>query len=104
MPTLDSNVARAVFTTKVLERALHDAGPWTLSWGPFDVPVERILTEDGVTFRAEFPEFCHLDPPYPVALLKCGGEAVSAKTIEFPGDGAFVVEWTLRAQVIERVG
>jgi hypothetical protein len=98
---LDLTVAQAVFTTKVLERALHDDGPWTLSWGPFEVPVTRELDGLGVTFRADFPEFCHLEPPYPVALLKSGGEAVAAKTIEYPGDGAFTVEWTLRARVVE---
>lgn len=104
MDPIDSNVARAVFTTKVLERALHDARPWTLSWGPFEVPVARTIHQDGVTFRAEFPDHCYLEPPYPVAVLKCADEAVSAKTMDHPGDGAFIIEWTLRAQVTEQVG
>ena len=98
---LDVTVAQAVFTTKVLERALHDNGPWTLAWGPFEVPVERQIEGHGVTFLAEFPEHCYLEPPYPVAILRCNNESVAAKTIEFPGDGAFTVEWTLRARVVE---
>lgn len=98
---LDLTVARAVFTTKLLERALHDEGPWTLSWGPFEVPIERTVTSDSVTFHAEFPEHCYLEPPLPVAVLWCDGEAVAAKTIDFPGDGGFTVEWTLRARVVE---
>jgi hypothetical protein len=98
---LDLTVAQAVFTTKLLERALHDHGPWTLSWGPFEVPVIRQITDVGVTFVAEFPAHCFLEPPHPVAILRCDGEAVAAKTIDFPGDGGFTVEWTLRARVVE---
>lgn len=98
---LDLTVAQAVFTTKLLERALHDEGPWTLAWGPFEVPVERVLVDDGVAFTAEFPEHCYLEPPHPVAVLRCRDDAVAAKTIDFPGDGGFTVEWTLRARVAE---
>ena len=100
---IDTTVARAVLSTALLERALHGDGTWTLAWGPMEVPISRTVVEDGVTFRAEFPEVCHLTPPYPVALLKIDGEPISAKTIEFPGEGPFVVEWTLRARVIETV-
>lgn len=98
---LDVAVAQAVYTTKLLERALHDSGPWTLSWGPFTVPVTRLISNSEVTFRAEFAEHCWLEPPHPVAILRCGEEPVAAKTIDFPGDGAFAVEWTLRAVVRE---
>lgn len=98
---LDTTVAQAVYTTKLLERALHDSGPWSLSWGPFVSPVTRLVSGSEVIFRAEFAEHCWLEPPIPVAVLYCGDEAVAAKTIDFPGDGAFIVEWTLRASVRE---
>ena len=101
---LDYTVSRAVFGARVLERALHGKGVWTLAWGPLEVPVERTIVDDGVTFTAHFPEVCHLEPPYPVALLKVDGEVISAKTIEHPGEGPFMVEWTMRTRVIETVG
>lgn len=102
--SLDLLVSRALFSTRVLERALHDDGQWTLEWAGIEVPVRRTALPDGVTFSADFPEVCHLTEPYPVALLKVDGEVVSAKTIEYPGEVPFTVQWTMRARVVESVG
>lgn len=99
MSTLDALAARAVYAARLLERAVHSPGPWQISWGPFTVPAERVISESGVTFKAQFPDHCYLVPPSARATLLCDGEVVSVREIDFLGDRAFEMEWRITAQV-----
>jgi hypothetical protein len=92
---LDFAVAQAAFRARQMERALHDNGPWTISWGPFDVPACRLVGEDRIVFLAHFPAHCYLAAPEAPATLLCRGEIVGTQAIEFPGDAEFEMEWTL---------
>lgn len=99
--TLDFAVARLVFGARVMERALHDPGPWTISWGPFSAPAERVVSDVEVVFRAEFEDQCYLLRPEPTATLRCAGEVVGVREVEFPGDQPFVVEWALSLAALQ---
>lgn len=90
--------AQAVYAARLFERALHDEGPWTMTWGPHEVQAERIVTEEGVEFRATFPEVCYLVPPEPNVVLRCRGEVAGVRPIEHPGDAAFAITWALVAK------
>ena len=93
---LDFAVAKAVFRARQIERALHDAGPWIMSWGPHLVPASRLVSEDRIVFLAHFPEHCFLVEPDSTLRLLCRGDELGTRQITFPGDGAFQVEWTLQ--------
>lgn len=95
MSALDFAVAQAAFQARQMERALHDRGPWSISWGPFEVPACRLIGDTQIKFLAHFPEHCYLAIPAEPAVLKCRGEIVGTQEIEFPGDGAFEMEWVL---------
>jgi hypothetical protein len=92
---LDFAVASAVYRARQIERALHDSGPWTMTWGPHEVPACRLVGESSIKFLGHFPEHCFLVAPDPALTLKCRGEVVGTRAIEFPGDGEFGVEWEL---------
>jgi hypothetical protein len=92
-------VSRALMAAALVERALHDSGPWTFAWGDerFEVPAQRTITRDGVVFSAVFPEHCWLAEPEHRLILKCGGEIMLVREQHGIGDGAFEV--TLRFRV-----
>lgn len=96
---IDLQVSRAIFSVKLLERALHDPGPWAFAWGPLIVPAEREVTDSGVVLRGDCPEHCLVATPGNVVALLCNGEVVGAKEIDPPGDGGFEVEWSLSARI-----
>jgi hypothetical protein len=95
MSTLDFAVAQAAFRARQMERALHDPGPWTISWGDCEVPASRLIGRNRIVFLAHFPARCHLAVPEPLAILQCAGDLIGTQEIEFPGDGEFELEWTL---------
>ena len=92
---LDTMISEAVYLAKTLEKAVHDQGNWTMTWGQRTVPAWRTQTETGVLFTAEFTEHCFLRTPDARLTLDCDGEVVSVQAIVFPGDGAFEVHWAL---------
>ena len=98
--TLDSTVAQAVYRARSLERALHDPGPWTMSWGPHEVPACRLISDDRILFLAHFPSHCYLMVPDPTLTLLCAGEEIGSREIVFPGDGEFAVEWSLHPDTL----
>lgn len=100
---LDFAVAQALYRARQMERALHDPGPWTIKWGPHEVPASRLVGETSIHFLAHFPEHCYLDAPSPTATLLCRGEVVGTRDIEFPGDGAFSLTWVLDLGVLSSV-
>jgi hypothetical protein len=106
MSTLDLEriVSKAVYVAALLERALHDEGPWTITWGPHEVEAERIVHDDGVTFSAVFPETCWIAPPEGSMALRCRGEVASVRAVDHPGDVAFAVTWDLAARAAQPAG
>lgn len=92
---LELVAAQALFAARLLERAVHDEGPWTMRWGTIEVPATRTVTEAGVVFEAEFPQLCYLEPPGPNVLLLCRGEVGGIRAVDHPGDTAFVIVWSL---------
>lgn len=99
--SLDSTVAQVVFAAKRLEKAVHDPGPWTLTWGGRTVPARRFQTDTGVIFCGQFGEHCHLVEPPPEVILECAGETIGVRRIEFPGDGAFDVQWAIEGHTTD---
>lgn len=97
--TLDTKVAQALYALRGLERALHSAGPFSIRWNGIEVPALREVTDEGVVFRATFPEMCWLDAPDPCLTLLDGGEVVGVKAMGAPGDTGFVVSWTLGTRI-----
>jgi hypothetical protein len=102
--SLDTVVSEVVYLAKTLEKAVHDQGPWTMTYAGRTVPAKRLEIESGVLFVATFTEHCHLVPPDPRITLDCNGEPVSVRAIVFPGDGAFEVQWSLRVEISVPVG
>lgn len=54
--SLDTVVAETVYLVKTLEKAVHDPGHWTMTFGGRTVDAQRMITGDGVLFVAEFGE------------------------------------------------
>lgn len=91
-------VSQAVHNARLLERALHDSGPWTIAYGAVEVPAVRLIADDRIIFRAHFPDACLVNPPvYATFVLRCRDEDVAVRTEDdHPEDGEFIFEWTLR--------
>lgn len=87
-----------MYAAALFERAVHDPGPWTVTWGPHEVDVVRRKTADGIVFEATFPEACYIETPEPNAALRCRGEVMAIRAIDFPGDTRFMVTWELVAK------
>jgi hypothetical protein len=98
---LDFAVSRAVFAARLLERAAHAKGGWTITWGPHTVEAVREETPVGITFTATFPEVCYLEPPDPNVVLRHNGEVVSIKAIDHPGDTGFTITWALATEAVQ---
>ncbi len=96
MPPLDELAARAVTRAWLLERALHDAGPWTVCWGGHEVPARRVLNpaDSQIAFYAVLPDPRAGGGP---AALRSGGELVSMIDLDLEGlpAGEFEIEWVL---------
>ena len=94
---LELLASRAVYASHAFERAIHDHGPWTMTWGPHTVPAVRTIHEGGVSFAATFPEVCYIERPSKNVTLNCRGEVAAIRDIAFPGDAAFAISWALTA-------
>ena len=99
MAPLDSTVAQVVFVARVLEKAVHSEGTWTMAWGPHEVPAVRVLTDDGVLFSADFPEACYLEQIDSPLVLLLDGETVTVRSMEHPGDTGFTVNWEIQGRL-----
>lgn len=97
---LDLIASRLVLAARLLERALHDDGPWSMAYGPLVAPARREVDEGGVRLVADFAPHCWLARPDPVVELRCRGVVVNARPVEDPGDGAFSVSWALSAALV----
>lgn len=100
---IDTLAAQAVFaaaqgmrTAHLLECAVHDSGPWTMTYNGITVPVSKVIYGEGVMFSATFPEVCWVQTPEDTtAYLYCREEVMGFRQIEHPGDCAFAVCWSM---------
>lgn len=97
---LEILAAQAVYAASLFERAVHDPGPWTMSYAGQTVPARRTLTERSVVFVASFADVCFIGVPDPTVTLECRGEVVSLRQMVAPGDGGFDLSWVIDAQVV----
>lgn len=104
MTHLERSVSRALYVATRVEKMLHDNGPWTITWGPHEVPASRTIEDDQITFSASIPEVCWIVRPTGGIELRCNGEVVAIQHIEDPGDGPFSVTIAYGAKIhAERV-
>lgn len=96
---LDSTVAQVVHAARLLEKAVHEYGTWTISWGPQTLPAKRTLTDCGAIFSVIFPDACHLEKFDAPLVLSKDGEPIAVKPITWPGDGSFAVDWEIRGRL-----
>lgn len=94
MSTLDFVAAHAVARARLLERAVHDPGPWQIEIGGVREGACKVRTPTRVLFMAYFEELP--DPEtLEVAWLLCGGEMLSSKDVQLSGDGPYAIEWSV---------
>jgi hypothetical protein len=95
---LDFRVAQALHKARQIERALHDPGPWTITYGNHIMPAVRFILDDRVTFWAHFPDACWIKSADRVLTLQCRDEEVGVKPLwsddEIIPDGESNIEWT----------
>lgn len=93
---LDAAVARTVYMARLLERAAHSTGVWTMSWRGVEVRAERTIGDEGVTFRAEIPALCPLsEAGSDVVELRLDGVLQHVIDVTVPHERGFTVEWTI---------
>lgn len=94
MSTLDEQVARAVFAVTALERALHDAGPWTIAVEGHTFPATRSIEADGVVFHAFLP--AGAIPRAGVVRLLCGQVVTGVRPFTAPHGEDVEIEWRMQ--------
>lgn len=87
---LDFMAARAVARAKLLERAVHDPGPWEIRVGDETSQAVKVRTASRLIFLAHFSS---LDKLEDVAWLSCRGELLNSLDIQAPAGGPFSIEW-----------
>lgn len=99
---LDTLVSQIAYRARLLERALHDAGPWVMefAWSEqakWRSQASKNLLEDGVALYAQFP-------PMPAktgeVTLYLRDEPVAVFAADASEHG-FKVGWTMRAAVTD---
>lgn len=83
---IDHAVSRAIYLAHVLERAVHDPGPWTLEIAGVKLAARREVDNSGVTFSVAPVFATGEDLP---AMLYCGAEPVYALCLSLPDVGAW---------------
>jgi hypothetical protein len=94
---IDLTAARAVHKARVLERGIHDRGPWQIEVGGVFEDAFHVICRSRVVLIATFPDSCWLTTPDAVNLY-CQGEMVDSKPLEIPAEGSFRVQWNLVAE------
>lgn len=95
---LDLAVSRAITMVHILERALHDPGPWSLRINGSLAPAERRIEQDRVVFSAEFPAVEHVDGATMALALYCGNHLCALRPVQLGPDAnenPFMAEWVL---------
>jgi hypothetical protein len=93
MSTLDYAAARAVARARLLERAVHDSGPWQIEIAGIREDAVKVRTPHRVLFLANF--YSVPDPDATVAWLLCDGQFLSSKDIRLGDSGPFSIEWSI---------
>lgn len=94
MSTLDFVAAHAVARARLLERAVHDPGPWQIEINGVREDAVRVRTPHRVLFLANFygiPDAETAD----VAWLLCAGEMISSKDVRLSGVAPYSIEWAI---------
>lgn len=95
---LDTLVSQIAYRARLLERALHDPGPWYMRFEGITAPCARAFLDDGVHFHA------HFLPPLADAsgkvTLYLRDEPVSVFDVQASAHG-FTVEWAMRGWVVD---
>lgn len=91
---LDRAISSAQFRLSLLEKALHDPGPWSITVADRRCEARRVFYRDGVSLLATVPG---LAPGADLASLWCGDDLVGVRAIEIPADVDLIeVDWTLQ--------
>jgi hypothetical protein len=103
MSTLDFVAAAAVARARLMERAVHDRGPWQVEVAGVKVDAVKVRTPTRVIFLAHFEQVPDGDTD--VAWLYCQGDPISSKNVSVPVSGPFCIEWAIIGpSVSETVG
>lgn len=98
---LDTLIAQIAYRARLMERALHDPGPWSMVFVSgklkMAVPAERTALADGIHFTAVFPPLADLPGQ---ASLCLRDEVVSTFDVTASVHG-FTVEWAMRGSVVD---
>jgi hypothetical protein len=95
---LDVLASRVVYAARRFEMAVHDPGPWAMSWGDIVVPAKRMKTDSEIVFTANFPEDESVPrPAHGRFVLLCGDAVVGVREQDHPGDGPFSLCWSIEA-------
>lgn len=94
---LDIEINKAAFAIRLMERAVHDAAPWTLTWGTLRTEARREVEGGSVLVTGTFDSTCcHLERPEPVVNIWSGDDLVASRPLpEDPGDGGFTFDLRL---------
>lgn len=85
---LDTLVNRLLFSARLLERLVYDPQPWTAKWDDIDVPLKKVLLDEGVTLSVVIPP----SPKTASLDIFCGDELVISRQVT--GSGSFgIFEW-----------
>lgn len=87
-------LASAITRLRALEKATYDAGPWTMTLCGAKTPARRLVTENGVSFLAEFPGMDLFGRSHALTLL-CRDDMVLSRDFTAPDYGTFTVDWSL---------
>lgn len=79
---LDIRVAQAMMRLRLVERALHSHGSWTMRYAGVEVPASRFIRADRVSFVAHFPPMCTLAEPVLSIDLLCDGEMLRCISLD----------------------
>jgi hypothetical protein len=86
MDLLASQVKRSAH---LLEKAVFDAGPWTIRCAGVEAPAERVIEIGRVVFLAAFPAGTEAG----LAALCCAGVEEAVRQVDVP---PAAIEWVLR--------
>lgn len=95
---LDTAVSRAVHRARLLERALHDDGPWAIEYGGQSLPASKVYCASHIHLQAQIPTQCWIVDPDGIAVLTLRGEPQSVQQIGIVGDGGHDIDWILHAE------
>lgn len=89
---LDERVSSALYRLRTLERAVHDAGPWSIVIEGVRHPATRVVTASGVVFTATVPH--GKGRAKARAVLECRDEFISVADVDTT-TSATELSWTL---------